>query len=73
MIALIQAAPLEAEDLVNAIRASMRVRQENSRNGGLVIQALNRNGMSWRDMEEATGVPQATLRGWIDPPRGRRP
>ena len=68
VIALIEQAPLEADDLVTAIRASMRRRVENSRHGGLVISALHRNGMSWRAMERATGIPQSTLRSWIDAP-----
>lgn len=73
VIALLAEAPLDVNDLVDALKRSMRVRQENSANGGLVIQALLRNGYSWRGLEASTGIPQSTLRGWIDPPKGRRP
>lgn len=73
MIALLAEAPLDVNDLLGALQRAMRVRQDNSRNGGLVIQALLRNGYSWRGLEAATGIAQSTLRGWLEPPKGRRP
>lgn len=72
MIALLAEAPLDVDDLVDALKRSMRVRVENSANGGLVIQALRRNGYSWRGLEAATGIGQSTLRAWVNPPEGTR-
>ena len=75
VLALLSECPFELDDLISALQRSMQVRRENSQHGGLVIQALHRNGMSWREMANRTGIPQTTLRSWIEPPteRGRRP
>lgn len=56
------------EDLIEAVRTAMRRRVDNSRNGGAVIAALHRELGSWRQLEELTGIPQATARRWAAPP-----
>jgi hypothetical protein len=59
-----------AEDLALAARTAMRRRVDNSRWGGAVIAALHRHLRSWRQLEEVTGIPQATARRWATPPPG---
>jgi hypothetical protein len=55
-------------DLIAAAREAMRRRERNSRDGGAVIAALVEEGMSWRDIERATGIPFVTARRWATPP-----
>jgi len=57
-------------DLAAALRASMRVRVENSRNGTAIIDAMRRDGVTWRDITALTGVPWATARRWHETPHG---
>ena len=56
------------EDLIEAVRTAMQRRKDNSRRGGAVIAALHRELGSWRQLEELTGIPQATARRWAAPP-----
>lgn len=57
-------------DLIRAARESMRRRKVNSLAGGAVIAALHFDeGMSFREIEQATGIPVATAHGWATPPR----
>lgn len=56
------------EDLCQAAREAMRRRVANSRNGGAVLTALHRAGLSWREIERKTGIPQTTARRWAVPP-----
>jgi hypothetical protein len=55
-------------DLCEAGREAMRRRVANTHNGGVVIGALRERGLSWRAIEEGTGIPQATARRWHEPP-----
>jgi hypothetical protein len=57
-------------DLIRAARESMRRRKVNSLAGGAVIAALHHDeGLSFRDIEQLTGIPVATAHGWAAPPR----
>lgn len=64
------AALLGPDDLLTALVRSFEVREANSTNGGLVIAALQRNGMSRREiarrLSELLGrdVAESTIRGW---------
>jgi hypothetical protein len=64
--------------LLDALACSMQVRLENSRKGGLIIQALHR-ALSWEDIAKELSkrigreVSQSTIRGWIEPPVKERP
>jgi hypothetical protein len=58
------------DDLSQAVRTAMQRRVDNSRWGGAVIAALYRQLHSWRQLEAATGIPQATARRWATPPPG---
>jgi hypothetical protein len=44
-------------DLVAGAREAMDRRERNTEHGGAVIAALRATGMSWRDVEVATGIP----------------
>lgn len=55
-------------DLIEASREAMRRRERNSEHGGAVIAALREAGLSWRDIEQRTGIPKATAQRWADPP-----
>lgn len=78
-IELIAAAPSLSDDILfDALACSMQARLENSRRGGLIIQALHRS-LSWDEiaskLSERIGreVSSSTIRGWIDPPAKERP
>ncbi len=55
-------------DLIAAAREAMDRRIQNSERGGVVIAALRESGMSWREIETATGIPRTTAQRWADPP-----
>lgn len=78
-IDLIAAAPQLTDDIMfDALACSMWKRLENSRQGGLIIQALHRS-KSWQDIADELSkrlgreVSQSTIRGWIEPPAKERP
>ncbi len=57
-------------DLVAAARRALERRVRNSRDGGVVIHALHElEALSWRQIEQETGIPQATARRWHEPPQ----
>jgi hypothetical protein len=56
------------ELLCKAARQSMRVRVRNSHNGGLVLGELYNRGLSWREIEQRTGINTRTARRWAEPP-----
>ena len=56
------------DDLCLAARESMRRREVNSRNGGVVIAALRREGLSWREIERRTGISRTTAQRWAELP-----
>lgn len=56
------------DDLVEGAREAMRRRQRNTLHGGLVIEALHQAGLSWRQIEERTGIPRTTAQRWADTP-----
>lgn len=58
-------------DLATALRNSMEIRRQNSINGTAVIDALRRDGVTWRKLTELTDVPWATARRWHEKPHGR--
>lgn len=55
-------------DLVAAAMEAMDRRERNTAHGGAVIAALRDAGMSWRDIETATGIPRTTAQRWAEPP-----
>jgi hypothetical protein len=55
-------------DLVAGAREAMDRRERNSLHGGAVIAALVDAGLSYRDIERATGIPRATAQRWATPP-----
>lgn len=78
-IELIERAPALTDDLLfDALACSMQTRLDNSRLGGLIIQALHRS-FSWEQiaakLSDLIGrdVSASTIRGWIDPPAKERP
>jgi hypothetical protein len=57
------------ENLCLAARESMKVRERNSHNGGLVLTALRRrHRLTWREIERRTGINTRTARRWSVPP-----
>lgn len=60
-------------DLLKALNEAMARRQRNTAHGGAVIAALIESGMSYRELETATGIPRATLHRWATPPERRPP
>ncbi len=57
-----------ATDLVAAAKRSLERRRTNSIHGGRVIAALRELGLSWRDIEQRTGIPRETAMRWSEPP-----
>jgi hypothetical protein len=58
----------ETVGLIDAARASMRIRELNSQRGGAVLAALHQRVQSWREVERLTGIPHETARRWALPP-----
>lgn len=58
-------------DIVTAVKRALERRKTNSRDGGRAIEALRDRGLSWRQIEAATGVDKDTARRWAEPPGGR--
>jgi hypothetical protein len=56
-------------DLIAALREAMRRREQNTAHGGAVIAALVETGLSYHDIEQATGIPRTTAQRWAVPPR----
>jgi len=56
-------------DLLAALAEAMRRRERNTAHGGAVIAALLEHGLSYREIEAATGVPRTTAQRWAVPPR----
>lgn len=76
---LIARSPTLTDDLLfDALACSMQTRLDNSRLGGLVIQALHRT-LGWDAIAAELSrrinreVKQSTIRGWIEPPAKERP
>lgn len=57
-----------ADDLTAAAREAWRRRQENTRLGGAVLGALQRDAGSWRAAAWAAGMSVRTARRWSRPP-----
>ncbi len=55
-------------DLIAGAREAMARRERNTEHGGTVIAALRETGASWRDIEQATGIPRTTAQRWAEPP-----
>jgi hypothetical protein len=51
-------------DLMMGLHEAMRRRDRNTEVGGAVIAALRDEGLSYRDIENATGVPRTTAQRW---------
>lgn len=57
-------------DLVEAAKEAMRRRERNTLLGGTVLEALSRDeGLSWRQIEQATDIPRTTAQRWAEPPK----
>lgn len=59
----------EQADLIAAAKEAMRRRERNTVDGGAVIAALIEMGMSYREIERATGIPHVTAHRWATPPQ----
>jgi hypothetical protein len=55
-------------DLIAAAKEAMRRRERNTVDGGAVIAALVALGLSYREIERATGIPHVTAHRWATPP-----
>lgn len=55
-------------DLIAGAREALRRRERNTSDGGAVIAAMIELGMSYRDIEAATGIPYVTAHRWATPP-----
>ncbi|MGH3927069.1 MAG: hypothetical protein ACRDTT_30080 [Pseudonocardiaceae bacterium] len=55
-------------DLIAGAKEAMDRRERNTAHGGAVIAAMREAGMSWRDIEAATGIPRTTAQRWAEPP-----
>lgn len=55
-------------DALEAMRAAMDRRRQNSEAGGLVVAYLRSEGMTYRAIEEETGIPIGTAHRWANPP-----
>ena len=55
-------------DLIAAAREAMDRRERNTQHGGAVIAALVEAGLSYREIEQVTGIPRATAQRWALPP-----
>ncbi|MFN2539566.1 MAG: helix-turn-helix domain-containing protein [Mycobacteriales bacterium] len=56
-------------DLVEGAQEAMRRRQRNTLHGGAVIEALREQaGLSWREIEQRTGIPRTTAQRWAETP-----
>ena len=53
-------------NLLAAARESLRRREQNSLDGGAVLDALRRRGWSLRKIEKETGIPFNTIKRWAD-------
>jgi hypothetical protein len=56
-------------DLIAGAREAMRRRERNTEHGGAVIAALVEVGLSYREIEQVTGIPRATAQRWAVPPK----
>ncbi|MGH3710524.1 MAG: hypothetical protein ACRDRU_14585 [Pseudonocardiaceae bacterium] len=65
----VQRSPDQRADLIAGAREALRRRERNTRDGGAVIAAMVALGMSYRDIEAATGIPHVTAHRWATPPR----
>ena len=54
-------------DLIMGLHEAMRRRDRNTKVGGAVIAALRDEGLSYRDIENATGIPRTTAQRWAVP------
>lgn len=55
-------------DLIEAAKEAMQRRQRNSEHGGAAIAEMRAQGMSWREIETATGIARTTAQRWAEPP-----
>ncbi|HEX8934985.1 MAG TPA: hypothetical protein VF788_12495 [Pseudonocardiaceae bacterium] len=59
-------------DLIEAAKQAMLRRKHNTVLGGTVIAALREAGMTYREIEQATGIPHTTAQRWALPPTTAR-
>jgi hypothetical protein len=59
-------------DLIEGLKEAMRGRERNAERGGVVLAALVDMGLSYRDIEHVTGLPQTTAQRWAIPPERKR-
>lgn len=58
----------ERGDLIAAATEAWRRRHANTEAGAAVIGALADSGLSYRQIEELTGIPSTTAHRWARPP-----
>jgi DNA invertase Pin-like site-specific DNA recombinase len=58
----------ERADLIAGAQEAMRRRRLNTEHGGVVLAALHDGGLSWREIEDATGIARTTAQRWAEPP-----
>ncbi|MGH3974972.1 MAG: hypothetical protein ACRDS9_16830 [Pseudonocardiaceae bacterium] len=57
----------ERADLIAGAKEAMRRRRLNTEHGGVVLAALHDDGLSWREIEDATGIARTTAQRWAEP------
>lgn len=61
-------AELGRDDLTEAATEAWRRRHVNTEAGAAVLAALLDSGMTYRQIQAATGIPPATAHRWARPP-----
>lgn len=57
-------------DTIAGVKRALDRRRTNTRDGGVAIEWLRDQGLSWRRIETITGVDKETARRWALPPQG---
>jgi hypothetical protein len=57
-------------DTVAAVKRAYERRKTNTRDGGVAIEWLRDQGLTWRHIQDITGVDKETARLWALPPAG---
>lgn len=55
------------QDLIAAVKEAMRRREQNTLDGGAVLQALHREVGTWRTIGKLTGLSFSTANRWGKP------
>jgi hypothetical protein len=67
LLSLTERTSNEIEDVVAAARRSLERRRTNSIHRGAVMAALHDAGLSWRQIQQRTGIQKDTAQRWATP------